>query len=117
MNTRMKDPSRSEVWLVNLNPTKGHEQRGRRPCLVVSANPFNEGPAGLAVVLPITTTDRGIPWHVQVDPPEGGLDRPSFIMCEQPRTIDERRLMSDFGAVGSDTMQQVEQRLRDLLLL
>src|SRR6478609_5761402 len=45
----------------------------------------------LAIVLPITTTDRGWPNHVVVDGPSG-LDRPSWIMTEQPRTLSRDRL-------------------------
>jgi len=49
-------PSRGDVWLIDLNPTRGHEQAGVRPALVLSEDTFNHGPAGLSVLLPI---DRG----------------------------------------------------------
>ena len=58
-------PARGEVWLADLNPVRGHEQAGRRPVLVVSEDLFNRGPAGLAIVLPMTSTLRGIPSHVR----------------------------------------------------
>ncbi|OYV95604.1 MAG: growth inhibitor PemK, partial [Planctomycetia bacterium 21-64-5] len=48
-------PVRGEVWTVNLDPVRGHEQAGTRPALIVSVNRFNHGPAGLVVVLPITS--------------------------------------------------------------
>src|SRR5690348_656161 len=67
------EPSRGQVWMADLDPTKGHEQAGKRPVLVVSADVMNLGPAGLVVVLPITSKGKGIPTHVPVDPPEGGL--------------------------------------------
>ena len=51
-------PSRGEIWMVDLNPTRGHEQAGVRPALVVSVDTFNHGPAGLAVVLPVTSRLR-----------------------------------------------------------
>ncbi|MDO8671328.1 MAG: type II toxin-antitoxin system PemK/MazF family toxin, partial [Dehalococcoidia bacterium] len=73
------NPLRGEVWMVNLSPTRGHEQAGIRPGVVVSTNGFNRGPAGLAVVLPVTTTQRGVPLHVPVTPPEGGLRQQSYI--------------------------------------
>ena len=59
MNRRQ--PARGEIWLADLNPVHGREQAGRRPCLVVSVNPFNQGPAELVIVLPLTTKDKGIP--------------------------------------------------------
>src|SRR5687768_15555182 len=101
-------PTRGEVWVALLDPTRGHEQSGRRPCLVVSVDPFNQGPAGLVVVLPITTRDRGIPWHVHVDPPEGGLRARSFIKCEDVRSISKERLGDRYGAVSDATLASME---------
>ena len=69
----MIGPARGEVWLVDLNPTRGREQAGRRPVLVVSVDTFNRGPADLVVILPITSRQKGIASHVAIDPPEGGV--------------------------------------------
>lgn len=66
-------PARGEVWSVNLDPSKGREQAGRRPALILSVDQFNHGPAELVVVIPITSKAKGIPFHVSVNPPEGGL--------------------------------------------
>lgn len=107
--------SRGEVWLVDLNPTRGHEQAGTRPALVVSADEFNHGPAGLVIVAPMTTRERGIPLHVSVDPPEGGLDRRSFIKCEHVRSVSEQRLVRRFGVVSPETLALVADRLRIVL--
>jgi mRNA interferase MazF len=107
--------SRGEVWLVDLNPTRGDEQAGTRPALVVSTDEFNQGPAGLVIVVPMTTTERGIPLHVSVDPPEGGVDRRSFIKCEDVRSISEQRLVRHFGVVSPNTLSLVADRLRIVL--
>lgn len=108
-------PSRSEVWTVNLNPTRGREQRGLRPALVISVNEFNHGPADLVTVIPLTGTDRGIPFHTRVDPPEGGLTKSSFILCDQSRTISRDRLENRLGSIGAETMAKVEDNLKVLL--
>lgn len=108
-------PERGEVWYADLDPVRGHEQAGHRPVLVVSATAFNAGPAGLAIVLPMTTRDRGIPVHVSVDPGEGGVSRQSFIKCEDIRSIDQRRLTSRLGSVSQTTMSMVAASLRTLL--
>src|SRR3990170_1190644 len=50
----MVAPGRGEVWMTDLSPVRGHEQAGRRPALIVSDTVFNQGPAGLVIVLPIT---------------------------------------------------------------
>lgn len=67
------------------------------------------------VVVPITTKAKGIPFHVEVDPPEGGVDRLSFIKCEDVRSIAKERLVECFGRVGDTTLAEVEDRLRILL--
>jgi mRNA interferase MazF len=111
-------PSRGEIWPADLNPTRGREQAGERPVLVVSTNTFNRGPADLVCVLPLTQTDRRIPLHVQVDPPEGGLVARSFILGDAIRSIARERLgVQPLGSVTPETMAKVEDRLRTLLEL
>lgn len=104
--------SRGEVWLVNLNPTRGREQRGIRPALIVSADGFNHGRANLVIAIPLTTTRRGIPLHVQIDPPDGGVRETSYAMCEAVRSISTDRLERHWGTVPPTTLVQVEDRLR-----
>jgi mRNA interferase MazF len=113
----MADPLRGEVWNVDLNPTRGREQRGSRPALVVSTDRFNRGPAELVVVVPITGTERGIPLHVRFDPPEGGLKKRSFAKCEDVRSVSKERLTRRWGVVSRATLSAVEDRLRILLEL
>ncbi len=110
----MTTPLRGEVWLVDLDPTRGREQAGKRPVLVVSANGFNKSPADLVVVLPMTSKDKAIPWHVPLQPPEGGTKTKSFIMCEAVRSIPHDRLVQRWGAVTPATLDEVEDRLRIL---
>ncbi len=109
------EPSRGELWLVDLSPTRGHEQSGQHPGLVVSVDAFNHGAAGLVVLLPLTSRARGIPLHVVLDPPEGGVRQRSFVKCEDIRSVAKERLTRRWGAVSQSTMRQVEDRLRVLL--
>lgn len=111
----MPEPSRGEVWLVDFNPTRGHEQAGIRPGLVVSVDPFNHGPAGLVVLLPLTSIAKGIPFHVGINPPEGGVKLKSFIKCEDIRAVAKERLSQRWGKVSTSTLAAVEDRLRILL--
>lgn len=111
----MPDPLRGEIWTVDLNPTRGHEQAGKRPALVFSADLFNEGPAGLVVVLPITSKEKGIPFHVEISPPEGGLKTRSFVKCEDIRSVARERLSKRWGGVSRATMDEIEDRIRILL--
>jgi mRNA interferase MazF len=112
-----KQPLCGEVWLVDLNPVRGHEQAGRRPALIISVDLFNCGPAELVVVLPITTKNKGIPFHVEIDPPEGGLNEKSFIKCEDIRSVSKESLSSCLGTVFQSTMTVIQDRVRILLNL
>ena len=108
-------PSRGEVWEVDFGKTRGHEQAGRRPAVVVSASRFNRGAAGLVVVLPLTTRAKGVPLHVEVEPPEGGVRRRGFVKPEDVRSVSVDRLGRRFGRVSARTLVTVESRLRVLL--
>jgi mRNA interferase MazF len=111
------DPLRGEIWVVDLNPTRGREQQGTRPALILSTDVFNRGPAGLIVVLPITGTARGIPMHVRIDPPEGGVKKVSYVKCEDVRSISKERLGRRWGRVSPSTVAEIEDRVRILLEL
>ncbi|MDO9534723.1 MAG: type II toxin-antitoxin system PemK/MazF family toxin [Bacillota bacterium] len=108
-------PSRGEIWSLELNPARGHEQAGKRPCLIISVDIFNHGPAGLVVVLPITTKNKGIPFHVEIMHPEGGLEETSYIKCEDVRSLSLERLIERWGTVSSESLALVEDRLRMLI--
>lgn len=110
--------SRGEIWLADLNPTRDHEQAGRRPVLVISADAYNRGPSGLVFVLPLTRTDRRIPIHVEVRPPEGGLRDTSYILTDALRSISRERMgEAAWGRVSPETMLKVEDILRVLMEL
>ncbi len=117
MPAPLPQPGRGDIWLADLNPVRGHEQAGRRPVLVASVDAFNQGRADLVVILPITSTLRAIPFHVTVQPPEGGLSNPSSILCEAIRSISKDRLLQRWGTVAAGTLSAVEDRLRVLLSL
>lgn len=113
----MSQPLRGEIWLVTLDPTVGREQAGRRPALIVSDDLFNQSHAALVVVLPITSKSKGIRSHVPVAPPEGGLSAQSYIKCEDVRSISIERLERRLGKVSAGTMNEIENRLRIILVL
>ena len=113
----MSQPLRGEIWLTTLDPTIGREQAGTRPALIISDDLFNQSHAELVVVLPITSKNKGIRSHVAVAPPEGGLSAPSYIKCEDVRSISKQRLGRRLGKVTAKTMSEVENRLRVILSL
>lgn len=104
--------------MVDFDPTHGHEQAGCRPALIISDDMFNQSRAGLVFAVPMTTQARGIPTHVDVSPPEGGVRAASFLKCEDLRSISVDRLVdAPWGAVSARTLERVESVLRILLSL
>jgi mRNA interferase MazF len=71
---------------------------------------MNRSPAGLAIVVPLTTTDRQNRLHVRLDPPEGGLERISFAMPEMIRSVSTMRLRRRLGWASPDTVETVASR-------
>jgi mRNA interferase MazF len=110
-------PSRGDIYSVTLDPTKGHEQGGTRPCLVISANKFNHGPADLVVVIPITSRYKKIASHVQVRAGEAGLSDDSYIKCEEVRCVSKERFGRYWGSIRGPTLASVEQWVRVVLEL
>lgn len=110
-------PRRGEVWYVDFNPVRGHEQGGQRPALVISADSLNSGAAGVVVVIPITSREKRIRSHIEVAAGEAGLAKRSFIKCEDVRSVSIQRLGRRLGAVEKSTLERVEAVLRILLVL
>lgn len=109
-------PRRSEIWLVDFGEPIGREQSGRRPALIVSADPLNEGPAGVVIAVPLTTAHRALPSHVEIDSnSESGLDEVSYAKCEDVKSISEQRLIARLGTANDQAMFQVARALRFLL--
>ncbi len=79
---------RGDIFLVSLDPTQGHEQRGRRPVLVISPGPFNRL-TRVPVVLPITTGGnfaRTAGFAVSLA--DCGTRTTGIVRCDQPRALD-----------------------------
>ncbi len=90
-------PKKGDFVVLTFDPQAGHEQKGRRPALVVSNTLFNCH-TGLAMVCPITNTFRNIPFHVEV-PEESSLT--GYIMAEQIKSVDYNSRRVKFRRKGS----------------
>ena len=93
-------PQKGDFISVTFDPQSGHEQKGRRPALVVSNTLFNEQ-TGLAMVCPLTATDRGYPFHVAVI---RNPDVRGFVMVEQVKSIDYRARQAKLIGKASDNL-------------
>lgn len=109
-------PRRGEVWLVNWNPAMGSEQSGIRPALVIQNDIGNEK-APTTIVAAISSSVRLYPMNVEINPPEGGLDRPSIIKTSQILTVSKERLEKCLGTLGKERMGEVDKAIKLSLAL
>jgi mRNA interferase ChpB len=99
--------NRGDIYMVSLDPTHGHEQRGRRPVLVISPTAFNQA-TKLPVILPITSGGdfaRRIGFAV----PLTGMKTEGVVRCDQPRVLDLR-------ARGGKRVESVPAEILDEVL-
>jgi mRNA interferase MazF len=109
-------PKRGEVWLVNWNPARGSEQAGKRPALIIQNDIGNEYGA-TTIVVAISTAVRLYPMNVMLDPPQGGLNKPSIVKAGQILTVSKDRLEKRLGVVEQKKMEEVDKALRLSLAL
>jgi len=93
-------PQKGDFISLTFDPQSGHEQKGRRPALVVSNYLFNKH-TGLAIVCPVTNTDRKIPFHLPV-PESSSLT--GFVMVEQVKSVDFNTRKAKFIESASDDL-------------
>ena len=100
---------RGEIWLVALDPTQGHEQKGRRPVLIVSPEAFNRL-TQVPIVLPITSGGkfaRMAGFAVLLT--GAGTKTTGIVRCDQPRALD-------LGARGGKKLENVPDAIMDEVL-
>lgn len=100
-----------EVFLIDLDPTRGHEIQKTRPCLVVSPNEMNWA-IRTVIVAPMTTKSRNYPTRV-------GLrfqGKQGWIVLDQIRTVDKARLIKKMGRIADNEIEQVKKILREMLV-
>ena len=100
-----------EVWFCDLDPTRGHEQAGSRPAVVLSVDQLSAGASELVIVVPLTRTNRPSPIYVRIDPPEGGVREQSFAMPEMVRSISRGRLTVRWGMLSAGILTEIARRV------
>ena len=119
-------PLRGEIWMFDLDPKKGREQKGVRPCLVISTDALNRSDFGTVIICPITTTERPrFKWRVSLTPNDLRLadtawrPEPHWVETDQIVTVDTRhRALRHLATViTEEKFQAVEDSLRMMLNL
>jgi len=103
---------RGAVVVVELDPTVGHEQRGVRPCIVVSdPDVISDQRFPLVCVVPITGTPGAGLLYPPLAPGKSGLAKKSFALIDQLRSIDKRRIRRVFGELAREEMAAMDEGL------
>jgi len=103
---------RGDIYYADLDPVVGSEQGGRRPVLIIQ-NDLGNRFSPTVIALPLTSKVNKAPLrtHVPLLPPQGGISRPSIILCEQVRTLEKSRLKRYMGKLTKEKMALVERAL------
>ncbi len=103
---------RFDVYLVNLDPTLGHEIEKTRPSLIISPDEMNRH-IGTVTIAPMTTKGRDYPTRVPVT----FQKKNGQIVLDQIRTVDKRRLIQQLGKIDQRTAAKVLQVLSEMFAL
>lgn len=107
---------RGAVVVVELDPTVGRDQRGVRPCVIVSdPEVIADQRFPLVCIVPITGTPGHGLLYPALAPGKSGLSKPSFALIDHLRSIDKRRVRHVFGELEKDEIRAIDEGLTAFL--
>jgi len=107
------DVKRGDIWLTNLDPATGSEQKGTRPTLVIQNDTGNKySPTTIVAVLTSQIQKAKLPTHVVVPSKQTSLSKDSVILLEQIRTIDKQRFIKKLTNLNIQQMRNVDKALK-----
>lgn len=104
-------PKQYEIILVNLDPTIGSEIKKTRPCVVISPDVMNQS-LNTLIIAPITSTSKPYPTRIY----SKSLTIPGWIVLDQIRTIDQRRMLKKLGQLHSEEIQKCKAIIEEMLV-
>ena len=103
--------SQYDVYWVDLDPTKGHEIKKTRPCVVISPNEMNKF-IGTVIIAPMTSKSKQYPSRIEVL----FNQKQGWIVLDQIRTIDKRRLIKKVGSLKKDEISKIKSLIKEMLV-
>lgn len=100
-----------EIFLINLNPTTGHEIKKTRPCVVISPDEINKN-IQTVIIAPMTTKSHDYPTRVKVK----FQGKSGLIVLDQIRTVDKRRLVKRLGRINRSEIEKVKHVIKEMLV-
>lgn len=115
--SRTSNHSPWDVWVVDFGQPVGHEQGGMRPAVIVGSSAHCRFPIDMALVVPLTSRDRGLAHHVRIDSPESGLTRPSWARTEDITAVSTRRFARTqrLGVTSAAEIAELTEWLREMV--
>ena len=94
------------IIFADLNPTRGHEQKGKRPVIVISGDGYNK--SGMLIICPTTTKLKNYYGNILLEPDSlNGLEKKSEILISQIRTISQNRIIKKIGEITQKELEQI----------
>jgi len=100
-----------DAYLINLDPTIGHEIRKSRPCVIISPNEMNQN-IMTVIIAPMTTKSKKYPTRVSTQ----FQNKKGYIVLDQIRTIDKIRLIKRLGSLNRNIIKEVKQVIKEMLV-
>lgn len=104
-------PKQYEIILVNLDPTIGSEIKKTRPCVIISPDDINRQ-LNTVIIAPITSASKPYPTRIY----SKSLTIPGWIVLDQIRTIDQRRMLKKLGQLNAEEVQKCKAIIEELLV-
>jgi mRNA interferase MazF len=104
-----------ELWYANLSPTKGSEQAGLRPVVIISGNLLNEY-LNIVICCPLTTKIKNYKGDLVLEPSKtNGLKQTSEILTFHIRSISKERLTKKIGKISAGEVKELKKYLNEIL--
>ncbi|MFA6857758.1 MAG: type II toxin-antitoxin system PemK/MazF family toxin [Treponema sp.] len=100
-----------EIYLINLDPTQGHEIRKIRPCLIISPDEMNHN-IGTVIIAPMTTKSHDYPTRIPIN----FENKDGWIVLDQIKTVDKTRLVKKMGIIKKEQIIQVKKIIKEMFV-
>ena len=110
---KITEVKRGDIWLINLDPTIGHEIKKSRPAVIIQ-NDLGNNYSPITIIAPLTSQnlDKVYPIEVLVKKEILKLDKDSKVLTNQIRAVDKRRLVRKLSKLDNETMIKIDEALR-----
>ena len=104
-----------EIWYADLNPSRGREQAGYRPVVIISGNVLNKY-LDIVIACPLTTKIKNYKGNLVLQPDgQNGLSEPSEVLVFHIRSLSKSRLVKKLGTITQNQLNEIRQGLQDIL--